>query len=80
MGGLKPATLLKERLWHRCFPANFVKFLRTPFLGYFLNLNPDPGPGPWKIWTLKHLDPEKPVSWKNLDYEKRGKQLDAEKR
>ena len=26
------ATLLKERLWHRCFPVNFVKFLRPPFL------------------------------------------------
>ena len=24
-------TLLKKRLWHRCFPANFVKFLRTVF-------------------------------------------------
>ena len=23
---------LKKRLWHRCFPVNFVKFLRTPFL------------------------------------------------
>ena len=22
----------KKRLWHRCFPANFVKFLRTLFL------------------------------------------------
>ena len=22
----------KERLWHECFPVNFVKFLRTPFL------------------------------------------------
>ena len=29
--GLKPASLLKKRLWHRCFPANFAKFLRTPF-------------------------------------------------
>ena len=27
----RPATLLKKRLWHRCFPMNFVKFLRTPF-------------------------------------------------
>ena len=27
---LKPETLLKKRLWHRCFPVNFVKFLRTP--------------------------------------------------
>ena len=35
---VRPA--LKKRLWHRCFPASFVKFLRTPFLsntssGYF---------------------------------------------
>ena len=29
---LRPATLLKQRLWHRCFPVNFAKFLRTPFL------------------------------------------------
>ena len=26
-----PATLLKRRLWHRCFPMNFAKFLRTSF-------------------------------------------------
>ena len=30
--GLRPATLLKKSLWHRCFPVDFVKFLRTPFL------------------------------------------------
>ena len=24
--------LLKKRLWHRCFPVNFAKFPRTPFL------------------------------------------------
>ena len=29
--GFRPATLLKKRLWHRCFPLNFAKFLRTPF-------------------------------------------------
>ena len=29
--GLRPATLWKKRLWYRCFPVNFVKFLRTPF-------------------------------------------------
>ena len=28
----KPPTLLKKRLWHWCFPMNFVKFVRTPFL------------------------------------------------
>ena len=32
VAGLRPATLLKKRLWHRCFPANFEIFLRTPFL------------------------------------------------
>ena len=26
-----PATLLKKRLWHRCFPVNFANFLRTLF-------------------------------------------------
>ena len=26
------ATLLRKRHWHRCFPANFAKFLKTPFL------------------------------------------------
>ena len=26
------ATLLKKRLWHRCFPVSFEKFLRTLFL------------------------------------------------
>ena len=28
---LRPATLLKTRLQHRCFPMKFAKFLRTPF-------------------------------------------------
>ena len=32
VAGLRPATLLKKKLWHRCFPANFVKFLVIPFL------------------------------------------------
>ena len=30
--GLRPATLLKKRLWHRYFPVNFAKLLRTPSL------------------------------------------------
>ena len=32
VAGLRPATLLKKKLWHWCFPVNFKKFLRTPFL------------------------------------------------
>ena len=42
---LRPATLFKKRLWHRCFPLNFAKFLRTPFLqntsGRLLLIIPD---------------------------------------
>ena len=30
--GRRPATLLKKRLRHRCFPVNFAKFLRKAFL------------------------------------------------
>ena len=28
----RPATSLKKRLCHSCFPVNFAKFLRTPYL------------------------------------------------
>ena len=31
MNAYRSATLLKKRLWHRCFPVNFMKFRRTPF-------------------------------------------------
>ena len=33
---LRPATLLKKKHWHRCFPMNFGKFLRTPFFIEYL--------------------------------------------
>ena len=29
--GLRPATLLKKRVRHRCFLVNFSKFLKTSF-------------------------------------------------
>ena len=32
VASLRPATLLKKIFWHSCFPVNFAKFLRTPFL------------------------------------------------
>ena len=31
-------TLLKRRLWRRCFPVNFPEFLRTPFFQHFLRV------------------------------------------
>ena len=31
VSSLEPATFLKNRLWYRCFPVNFAKFLRTSF-------------------------------------------------
>ena len=30
--GFTPATLLKKRLQHRCFPVSIAKFVRTPIL------------------------------------------------
>ena len=35
----RPANLLKKRLWHRCSPVNFAKFLRTPFFTEHLLAN-----------------------------------------
>ena len=32
VAGLRAVNLLKKRLRHRCFPVNFAKLLRTPFL------------------------------------------------
>ena len=29
---IKFIKVIKKRLWHICFPVNFAKFLRTPFL------------------------------------------------
>ena len=29
--GLRCSILLKKSLWHRCFPVDFAKFLKTPF-------------------------------------------------
>ena len=29
--GLKAETLIKKRLWHRCFPKMFAKFLGTTY-------------------------------------------------
>ena len=37
VAGLRPATLLKKRLWHRSFPVNFVKFLRTVRTAFLQN-------------------------------------------
>ena len=39
--------LLKKRLWHRCFPVSFGKFLRTPFIIEHL----------WWPLLHKHLTP-----------------------
>ena len=29
---LPRTSFIKKKLWHRCFPVNLAKFLRTPFL------------------------------------------------
>ena len=32
VAGLRPSTLLKKRLWQTCFPVNYAKFPRAPFI------------------------------------------------
>ena len=32
VAGFRPVTLLKKRLWRRCFPVNFANFVGAPFL------------------------------------------------
>ena len=32
VAGLRSVTLLKKRLWHKCFPVDFAKSPRAPFL------------------------------------------------
>ena len=38
----------KKRLWHRCFPVNFAKFVKTPFLQ---NTS-----GGWLLPFLHHIE------------------------
>ena len=63
VAGLSPATLLKKRLWHKCFLVNFAKFLRTPFLHrippvdcFWTNLHE-----PFKTVTFHHDAPNSHV-------------------
>ena len=38
VAGLRPATVLKKRLWRRSFLVNFAKFLRTSFFTEHLTI------------------------------------------
>ena len=53
-----PITLLKKRLWHRCFPVNFTKFLRTTFFTEHL----------W--WLLLHITDQLVIYYMHLKYMK----------
>ena len=73
VAGLRAATLLKRRLWHRYFPVNFVRFLRTPsyFIEHFwwlllsivftMSLNPRPSENlVFEVWAnLNHTIQQK---------------------
>ena len=48
---LRPATLLKKRLWHKRFPVDFAKFLRTPFFTEHLQ---------WLLLILTHFRSSRP--------------------
>ena len=56
VAALRPATLLKDRLWRRCFPVNFSKFLtlvedKRLFFFQILSVN---------LSVCLHLDPYHP--------------------
>ena len=51
VAGLSPATLLKKRLWHGCFPVKFAKFLRTAFS----NHRPPPVAASVDFWKFNSL-------------------------
>ena len=56
VAALRPATLLKDRLWRRCLPVNFSKFLtlvedKRLFFFQILSVN---------LSVCLHLDPYHP--------------------
>ena len=54
---LRPEILLKKRIWHRCFPRNFAKFLRTT------------SPTEHLRWLLLFLTmPKKYCMWMNSNF------------
>ena len=56
VAALRPATLLKDRLWRRCFPVNFSKFLtlvEDKRLFFFQTLSVN-------LSVCLHLDPYHP--------------------
>ena len=61
VAALRPVALLKRRLWHRSFPVNFVKFLRTPGFTEHLRWLLLSSPASCKMIS------EIPILWKNWD-------------
>ena len=53
VASLRPATSFKKRLWHKRFPVNFAKFLRTPFLKEHLC---------WLLLDTGNYNEQKPLS------------------
>ena len=72
VAGLRPATLLKKRLWRRNFPVSFAKFLRTPLfiehlLGFLLKQNDWSGDLFWKRYPEKISKYQgKHVQWSSI--------------
>ena len=61
---LRPATLLKKTLCHRCFPEHFAKFIRTPFY----STPPDDFHTPWTCSCSLSVNPWKTsATWRFSD-------------
>ena len=67
VAGLRPATLLKKRLWYICFPVNFVELFfvehfqwllleETVFYGCCITISEHPEPeAAFRMRSTKHL-------------------------
>ena len=54
---VRPVTLFKKRLWHRCFPANLAKFPRRPFFTEHL----------WWLLLISQHDVKLATHWSLLE-------------
>ena len=63
VAGPRSATLLKKRLWHRCFPVNLAKFVRTPFLKntFPYRTAPEAASGYFLSWVFVFLESQPSV-------------------
>ena len=72
VSGLEACNFIKKRLQHRCFPVNFVEFLRTSFSTKHLPLTASPVLRKWltvksSFFLIRKLKQKQPLHLFTLD-------------